>query len=187
MARRKIMDLVKQMIHEVIEMSSKKLTPEEKTRNEELLNKIFFENQKPKDALGLTNDMIEYIYSLAYSLYNNANYKKAYSLFSSLSTLVPDDPRFCLALGACCHRMGNYAQAVEEYYRNSILDTRSPLPFFYMYDCYIKNKLDEHAKLCLEEVIKRSGDKAEFAPLKDKCLLMLENMKKESTKPAKVA
>lgn len=149
---------------------------DKKQQFKEILKKIFIDRQKPMDAMGLGQDFIEYIYSHGYRLYNNGNYKKAREVFTMLGIFDPTDARFPLALGACRHRLKNYNEAVEAYYNSAVLNPETPLPWYYMYDCYIQLGLLDDAAICMQEVIKNCGDKEAFAKLKERSILMLDGL-----------
>lgn len=172
------MDLSKELIKVIMSKISDEAFQNEKPKYEEVLIKIFGEHVKPKDAMGFSNETIEYIYSYGYRLYNNGNYKKAADVFAMLLVLDPTDSRFPLALGACNHRLKNWAEAVQNYYLAGVLEATSPLPFYYIFDCYIQNNFLQEAALCLEEVIKRAGNQEAYAKIKQKSKLLLEGLKK---------
>ena len=171
------MNPMQDLIHAMVENKGLALSDEDKKKYEVIMKKIFEEHMKPKDVLGFSDEMIEYTYGYGYRLYNNGNYKKAEQVFTALTSLDPTSARFSLARAAAHHRLGHYGEAVEEYYKSGILDPSSPLPFFYMYECYTHGKLIEDAIICLEEAVKRSGDKKEFASLKTRSLMILDGLK----------
>jgi type III secretion system low calcium response chaperone LcrH/SycD len=178
------MEMIRQLIKDLVAKTPQDLSETEKAQYEDIMIKIFEEHQKPKDVLGFSDETMEYIYSYGYRLYNNGNYRKAAEIFIILVILEPLDPRFTLALGAANHRLNNWTEAIDNYYRCSLQDPTSPLPFYYMYDCYRQNDLLEESALCLEEVIKRAGDQKAFAKMKEKSRLTLEGLRKQiATQP----
>lgn len=182
-------ELAKIVVQEVMNRlpNKDKVSDAEKAQQEEAMLKIILENKTPKEALGFSDEMIEHMYAYGFRLYNLGNYKKAKDVFTSLSIFVPDDPRFYLGQGACCQRLKDWENAAAAYNTCSLIDTDSPMPLFYMYECLSQLNRPHDAAACLGEVISRCGDLELFAPIKERCMLLLkkEKMPQEAKKEIK--
>lgn len=135
-----------------------------------------------KDALGLTDAMVEGIYGQAYRLYNTGKYRDASQLFRLLIMLNTTEPKYVMGLAACFHMQKEYKSAVDIYTMVSVIDPQSPLPFYHASDCYMQMGDALSASIALEMAIKRAGDKPEFKALKERASLTIESLKKEIEK-----
>lgn len=133
----------------------------------------------PKDALGLTDEAVEGMYSQAYRLYNTGKYSEAAQMFRLLVMLNPAQPKFTFGLGACMHLLKEYRNAIELYTMSASLDKTSPLALYHLSDCYLQIKDKLAAVVALEMVIKRAGDNSAHRVLKDRAKMTLENLKTE--------
>jgi|GEM_PF-1818230 len=170
---------LKVLIHEMIQKGDFKIPDEEKAKYEDIFVKIFCDKQRPRDVLGFSVDMMEYIYSYGYRLYNLGKYKDAGHVFTSLTIYDPYEARYALALGASQHRQNNLNEASQNYFRAGYLNPKDPLPFFYLYDCYMKGGILSDALFCLEEALKRMGDNPVFTKMKEKSLLYLNALQQQ--------
>lgn len=170
---------MKAVIHELVQNAKLPIPEGEKGKYEEMLTKIFCENQKPQDVMGFSNEMMEHIYAYGYRLFNLGNYKQAAAIFQSLTVFDPYQSRFALALGASYHRQKNLRGASQYYLRAGFMNPEDPFPFFYLYDVYTLGEGLTDAQFCLEESIRRMGDNPTFAKMKEKCVLYLEGLKKQ--------
>jgi type III secretion system low calcium response chaperone LcrH/SycD len=132
-----------------------------------------------KDALGLTDAMVEGIYGQAYRLYNTGKYKDAIQLFRLLIMLNTTEPKYVIGLAACFHMQKEYKSAVDIYSMVSVIDPQSPLPFYHASDCYMQMGDPLSASIALELAIKRAADKPEFKALKERATLTIESLKKQ--------
>lgn len=133
----------------------------------------------PKDALGLSDQMVEGIYGQAYRLYQTGRYNDAIQLFRLLIMINATEPKYTFGLAACFHMLKEYKTAVETYMMCSLIDIESPVPHYHASDCYLHMKDNISALITLELAVKRSGQKPEFKALKDRALLTIESLKKE--------
>lgn len=173
------MDTLDQLIDKSLGSIKIKLSDVDKEKYKVILKQIIKDGKKPKDVLGFSDEMIEHIYSYGYRLFNLGNYKKARDVFLALQVLVPDDPRFSLALGSSYHRLKEYLEALRFYYMCGNQDKDNPMPFFYMYDCFMQGKFLGDAEICLQTVIARCGNRKFFAALKRRCQLTLDTLHKQ--------
>lgn len=145
----------------------------------------------PKNALGLSDAMVEGVYSQAYRLYNTGKYKDASQLFRLLIMIDSTSSKYAMGLAACFHMMKEYSNAISTYALCAIIDPESPIPHYHVSDCYIQMKDSLSAIISLEMAIKRAGNKPQYQALIDRSLMTIESLKKqtatseETPKPAK--
>lgn len=173
------MEAFEKLIAEVIQKTDLKLTDQEKAKYTEIMIEIFEKGKSPHEVLGFSDEMIEHLYNYGYRLYNNGNYKQAKDVFYSLIHLMPKEARFTLALAASYHRLKDYDNAAKTYFNYGMQEPGNPLPFYYMYDCYYQNGYVGDAEFCLIEVIRRSAEEPAYAKIKERCQLMLDNLRQE--------
>lgn len=141
----------------------------------------------PKDALGLTDAMIEGIYGQAYRLYNTGKYKEAGQIFRLLLMINAAEPKYSLGLAACFHMKKEFENAISAYTTCSFMDPESPIPYYHLADCYIQLEDIPSAIVALQTAVEKSGAKPEYKTLKDRAALMIEGMKKEFIKESEEA
>jgi len=151
----------------------------------DIIDKIANKGMLPKDAIGLDSEVVEGIYAQAYRLYNTGKYADATYLFRLLVMLNATENKYILGLAASLHMLKDYKSAIEAYTLCSIMDPENPLPQYHCSDCFIQMKDYLSAMLCLEMTIKRAGDKAEFAQIKERAALNLESLKKQQQQAPK--
>jgi type III secretion system low calcium response chaperone LcrH/SycD len=134
----------------------------------------------PKRIMGLSDAMVEGLYSQAYRLYNTGKYKDASQLFRLLIMMDSTEAKFAMGLAACFHMMKEYSNALSMYALCGIIDPESPIPHYHVSDCYIQMKDNVSAIISLEMAIKRAGEKPEYQALKDRALMSIESLRKES-------
>ncbi|HEV8052438.1 MAG TPA: SycD/LcrH family type III secretion system chaperone [Parachlamydiaceae bacterium] len=136
----------------------------------------------PKDALGLTDAMIEGVYGQAYRLYNTGKYKEAIQIFRLLIMINSTEPKYAMGLAACFHMLKEYQTAVDTYTIVGVIDPESPISFYHASDCFMQMGDQVSAMIALEMAVKRAGDKPEFRTLKDRASLTVDSIKKELAK-----
>ena len=133
----------------------------------------------PNNALNLSSDTTEQIYTKAYNFYNLGKYKEASIIFQLLILLDPKVPKYTIGSAACLHRMELYDKAAQVYMLAASIDPENPLPHFHASDCYIKLKSPDLALLELKSTIACAKDKPEFQIVKERALMMLETVQAE--------
>lgn len=152
----------------------------------ELTDKMVKQGLPPKDAMGLSNQLLEGIYGQAYRLYNTGKYVDATHLFRMLILFDPYESKNVLGLAACFHMMKEYKNAIQTYTMCAILDPTNPIPHYHSSDCFIQMKDYISAIVCLEIAIKLAGEKAEYAKMKERAVLSLDSIKNQLKGEAKV-
>lgn len=141
--------------------------------------KILEQGLSPKDAMGLSSQLLEGIYAQAYRLYNTGKYVEASHLFRMLILMDPSESKYVLGLAACFHMLKEYKNAIQTYTMCAILDASTPLPHYHSSDCFIQMKDYLSAIVCLELAIKCAGARPEYAKLKERAMLSLESIKQQ--------
>jgi type III secretion system low calcium response chaperone LcrH/SycD len=135
-----------------------------------------------RDALGLTDAMIEGIYGQAYRLYNTGKYTDANQLFRLLIMINPTESKYVMGLAACFHMQKQYKSAADTYAIVNVIDPNNPIPFYHASDCYLQMGDPVSALIALEMAVKRAGERPEYKTLKDRAIMTMEGLKKEVNK-----
>ena len=145
----------------------------------QLSNKMMVQGLTPKDAMGFSSGYMENVYAQAYRLYNTGKYAEATHLFRILIMLNAMEPKYILGLGASLHMLKEYYDAIQTYTMCAVLDPTNPIPHYHSSDCFIQMKDYLSAMLCLELVIDKASNKAEYAKMKERAQLSLDSLKKQ--------
>ncbi|MFZ0565639.1 MAG: SycD/LcrH family type III secretion system chaperone [Chlamydiales bacterium] len=132
-----------------------------------------------RQALGLSDEALEKIYSLAHSHYNSGKYQDASSLFYMLISISPTSFKYALGLAASYHALNLYQDAINGFFLAHYLDSTNPIPTFYIADSFIK--MQEHPELAeafLETTIDLCNGNTKHQELKDRSILMKQFLKK---------
>lgn len=151
----------------------------------DLSDKIINQGMIPKDALGLSDAVVEGIYAQAYRLYNTGKYAEATHLFRMLVMLNATEAKYILGLAACFHMLKEYQNAVQTYSMCAMLDPENPIPHYHASDCYVQMKDNLSAIIALDLAVQRAGEKAEYSKIKERALLTIESLKNQMTNPTK--
>lgn len=173
----------RQDIKKAVEEISQGMEPDQVKQLEKIASKVVGEGVPPKDAMGLSDQMVEGIYAQAYQLYNTGKYKDASQLFRLLIMLNGAEPKYSLGLAACYHMAKDYETAISVYTTCGLLDPNNPIPHYHASDCYLQMNDKVSAMIALEMAVKRSGTRSEFTQLKDRALMTIESLREEIAKP----
>lgn len=168
-----------QRVKRAAETVGSEIAEESSTKMKGMAGEVLQKGQVPKDILGINDAMMEGIYGQAYRLYNTGKYKDAMQLFRLLIMLNASETKYTMGLAACFHMLKEYRSAVETYAICGVLDMTNPIPHFHASDCYIQMGDPLAALVSLEMAIKRSGNKPEYATLKDRALLTIQSLRKD--------
>ncbi|MEG0036821.1 MAG: SycD/LcrH family type III secretion system chaperone [Victivallaceae bacterium] len=148
------------------------------------------EGKNLQDILGLSNTVLEEIYTMAYSFYSQGKYYEAIGLFQVLAASKPGSYKYMLGLSSCLHQLKMYDEAAFGFFLAFDNDPTNPIPAYYIADTFLKSDRPEEAQDFIDITLKVCGNKPEYKMLKERCQVMLEaihNMlksKKLSAKPA---
>ena len=138
----------------------------------------------PKQALKLSDDTMEAIYTQGYNLYNQGRYKEASYIFRLLTLLDFITPKYFLGLAASVHRLKDYQNAANLYLMCAGLDPTNPYPHFYSADCYLQLNAVEIAVLCLTMAISVAGEQPQYSILKERAILLRKGLEKKALERA---
>ncbi|NGX54957.1 MAG: Chaperone protein IpgC [Chlamydiae bacterium] len=148
---------------------------EEVSRAAEMaLLEIEVEGRTLRETLGLTDGLLEEIYSLAYGYYNQGKYKESLTLFNILVGTDLGTYKYVLGLAATYHQMKDYDRAIVCFFLALNTEPNNPIPAFYIADSFMKIDAPEQALYFLDHVIKMEG--TEHESLKEKCKLLKKSL-----------
>ena len=176
------MKKAQQQARQAAKEMGKKVEKQAKAAYSGIAEKIARESSLPKDALGLSDAMVEGIYGQAYRLYNTGKYKEAIQLFRLLIMVQATEPKYSMGLAACFHMLKEFKNAIEAYALCSIIDPESPVPFFHASDCYLQMSDKFSALVALRMASDRTKGKEEFNTLRDRAQLTIQTLEKEMAK-----
>lgn len=133
----------------------------------------------PKQALQISDDTMEAIYTQAYTLYNQSKYRDASYVFRLLMLLDFTTPKYVLGLAACAHRLSDFTNAANLYFLCAALDPTNPIPHFHSTDCYIQLGATAIASYSLQLAIEAAGDQPQYQTIKQRAELMKEALDKQ--------
>ncbi len=164
----------KEVVEGIINKAGAKATEEQKKMMREFTTNVVQKGQLPQQAIGLSDDAMEAIYSHAYRLYNSGRFKDSQTLFQFMMMLNPLEKKYALGSAASFHMMKDYPRATSVYALCAALDPTDPMNFYYASDCYLQMGKIEHALATLKTAMERSGDKKMYEPLINRGKLTLQ-------------
>lgn len=150
------------------------------------------EGKNLQDILGLSNTVLEEIYTMAYSFYSQGNYYQAIGLFQVLVASKPGSYKYMLGLSSCLHQLKMYDEAAFGFFLAFDNDPTNPIPPYYIADSFFKSNRPEEAKDFIEITLKVCATKPEYKMLRERCQIMSSAIEKmlleqKSTTPKKSA
>lgn len=170
---------LKEHIKAVIEKHGKNMPSDYKKMAEEAILKMSEENISPKEAFQIDDKLMDIIYQNGYQLFQAGKLREALAFFIFLRSLDAVSYNYWFAVAACYQRMQEYSFAVANYMIASKLDPFNPLPYFHIYDCFIKQDNPYSALRALYTTIQIAEKDPKYNDLKEKASLELEKVKKE--------
>lgn len=131
-----------------------------------------------KDSLGVNADTLEQMYTYGHKLFSTQKYEDAAKLFQMLYLLDPLDTRYALAIGASYQMAKKYDNAIGWYLALSLIDEETPLPFYYISDCFLKLDHPIASHEFLNKTIERCGNIPHYTNLKTRASLMMSSLEK---------
>lgn len=139
------------------------------------------EGKSPKEAMGLSDEYVEGMYSFAYNLYGMGKYDQALQLFRLMVMLNPMEQRYLLGLAACYHMLKDYDNAASSYMLCSILDPNDPIPYYHASDCFLQLEDYPMAYDALNLCIANAKGKPDYETIKNRAEVSLEVLKQKYT------
>jgi type III secretion system low calcium response chaperone LcrH/SycD len=109
-------------------------------------------NEGTNSLSQMTEEKIQDLYFLAFSLYREERYQDASYFFRLLAVAQPSDAKNWKGLGACLQMVQEYEDALHCYMSAQILNQEKPDPYLYVHaaDCYFALKQKESGLKTLE-------------------------------------
>lgn len=148
-------------------------------KRQEVLHKVFDEGMRLKEALDITDQTMEFLYSQGYQFYKIGKYKDASRLFHMLYLLNASDLRYSMGIAACHHMQKEYLLAAEWYFICAALDHESPLPYYHISDCFFKMDNKVGALIVLKMMQVRLTDDPKYKAIAERASRMVEALTKE--------
>lgn len=147
------------------------ISPKMQHMAEEAFEKILEGNSLPKQALGISDQLIEKFYSYAYQAFQAGKYDETLPVFKFLRQLDPLDSRYSFAIAASYHYKKEYLLAAGNYLVCNRTDPFNPIPYFHLYDCFFKSGHYASALVAIQACIGLASIDPFYASLKEKALL----------------
>ncbi len=155
--------------------TDKKKVGDEKQLDEAVMDH-FIQGGTFKDLQKMSDESMEAIYSVAYSLYQSGKYDEAVQIFQFLCFYDHFNKKYFLGLGACQQMLKKYDSAIEIFTLATVLDADDPRAMVYLGDCYLATGRQEKAREAYEKAIEWAGSRAKYAGEKERAETMLGNM-----------
>lgn len=167
---------IRETIKKVVYANKTGLPPEKLKEHEDLMIKIFQYGILPADAMGLSEDFLEYVYKYAYALYQQSKIEEARQLYIWLKVMNPVNQKYTIALTHCSILQKNWKEAVTNLMELAFLNLEDPLPFQKMSECLVEAGDLAGALIAIDKAIERAGDRKEYAMEKEKWLMTFESL-----------
>lgn len=163
-----------EIIKRVVRENKAGLSPEELKRHEDVMIKIFEKGMLPAEAMGFSQDFLEYVYTFAYTLFQQNKIEEASQLYRWLKKMVPLNQKYIIALAHCFIQQKNWIGAVENLMELAYMNLEDPYPFAKICDCLIESGDLAGALIAIDKAIIRAGDKQEYATEKERWSMSYE-------------
>jgi len=170
----------------VNKLGSMGYSQKEKEMCHKLLIDVYEKEMLLKDAMHISDGIMAEFYVFAYSEFTSGNYQKARGLFTILTRLDPHNFQYALGLAVTLHRMKEYDLAVGMYMNCTFLEITNPIPYIYAYDCFLNKNSKLAAKDMLDNCIKYTGNKPEYAALKCRAIALRTALLKQLKEEGKI-
>ncbi|WP_295409525.1 SycD/LcrH family type III secretion system chaperone [uncultured Thiocystis sp.] len=135
----------------------------------------FVQNGKTlSDLYHLSEENLETIYSVGYGMYASGGYEQANKIFEFLCFFDHLEKKHWLGLGACRQMLKHYEQAIEAYTYVTLIDFGDPQPPLLAADCHLALGNRDAAISALTATIEWSGDRPEYAALRERATGLLD-------------
>lgn len=164
-------DKMTKQIHDLVKKLDVKLSKEDRLFLEEALSKVMLHNDLPKNALGITPEVMEAIYQQGYLLFQNGKYDDALTIFNVLRTLDINSSRYTFAIAACYHYKKEYLNAAANYLIYKEMKPLDPIPSYHLFDCFSKANIPLSALFYIQNALALADKDPKYAALKEKIKL----------------
>jgi type III secretion system low calcium response chaperone LcrH/SycD len=173
------MESIKDIVNQAIAEKGNDLPAESKKALEKMFIDIFENDAPPAEAMGFGQEMLDFAYHHAYSLFEAGKHKEALCIFIWLKTLEPLTYRYLFGVAACYHHLKEYANATGDYMMCAVIETDNPEPDFYAADCFISLHINECAIMFLETCLKKGKKNPKHNQIHEIASMTLKTLKGE--------
>lgn len=138
-----------------------------------------------QQILGLSDLLLEEIYTIAYSFYSQGKYNEAVGLFQILTASKPQCYKYILGLSSCYHQLKMYDEAAFGFFLAFDAEPENPIPPYYIADSLMKINQVEESNDFLDITMNICGNKPEYKVLKERCNIMKNSLQKALQKTSK--
>lgn len=132
-----------------------------------------------KDSLNISDDVLEFLYNQGFQNYNIQKYDDALKNFHLLFMLHPQNSRYSFGIAACYQKLKNFEQAIIWYLVLSFIDNASPLPFYYLSNCFFQTGDFLSELYYLKKALGLAEREPQYAQLKERLTRMIEKLEHE--------
>lgn len=137
-----------------------------KLKDKEFLKKELAAGKSAQEILEFSNETMAKFYKAAYHLFEHKRYTDAANAFVFLVTLNTHNHDYWLGLGMATQMCGDYEAAIDAYEMAAVIDTESPVPYFYLAKCLFAIHDRESALQAIDLALEYANDKSEYFELK---------------------
>lgn len=134
-----------------------------------------------QDILGLSDVLLEEMYTIAYSFYSQGKYKEAIGLFQLLAASKPQKYKYVLGLSSCFHQMHLYEEAAFGFFLAFDAEPENPIPPYYIADSLMKLEQFDESNNFLDITMDMCRDNPEFKVLYERCDIMKQSISKQQS------
>jgi len=169
-----------QMIDEVTSQASSELNEEQLAILRGILEDVYLNGKNLAEALDLTEQNLEDIYRIAYNNYNASQYLDARNIFTFLTLLNSEEPRYFFGAGAAYQMLKDYPNAIAFYVCCTALDLLNPLPWYHLADCYMNQNQMLDAAVAFNNVLIRTKTNPIYSKIRSRSQIMIDKIIEES-------
>lgn len=127
-------------------------------KTEELYEKIkdknFLKSEPLQATLGLKEETMQQMYTIAYNLHQARDEQKARALFRFLSFLNPHNVDYWMGLGTCLFIEGRIVEAQSVFEIARVINPENPEPYFFIARCnHMLGNLDNALRVCRDAIL----------------------------------
>lgn len=174
------MESIKDLVNQAMTEKGNDLPAESKKALEKVLIDVLEHDMTPAEAMGFGQEMLDFAYHHAYSLFEAGKHKEALGIFMWLKTLEPLKYLYLFGVAACYHHLKDYANAVGDYMMCSMIEPENPEPDFYAADCFISLKINDCAVMFLETCLKKGKGNPKYNQIHEIASMTLKTLKGEN-------
>ncbi|CAM2009286.1 SycD/LcrH family type III secretion system chaperone [Acanthopleuribacter pedis] len=131
---------------------------------------------------GLSEESMEAVYGVAYTLYSNGQYAQAAKVFQFLCIYDHLEGKYPLGWGASLFMQGEYAQALQAFAQAAVLNIDNPEIHLKAGECNLKLGELEAAEMALEAAVFYAEKDATYAVILKRAKLLLSATRRKHQK-----